>query len=51
MCLTWRKCTAAGAMAGAIIGQLAAVITWLVYTKIGYHTINLDTTGQPLDCA
>lgn len=30
MVLTWRKATAKGAMAGAIIGQICAIIAWLV---------------------
>ncbi|CAM9320156.1 unnamed protein product [Chrysoparadoxa australica] len=29
MCLTWAKCTAKGAMAGALLGQVAALITWI----------------------
>ena len=30
MVLTWKKATAKGAMAGAISGQICAVIAWLV---------------------
>lgn len=46
LCLTWSKTSGTGAILGAFIGQWAAVITWLVYAKVGYGAINLATTGK-----
>jgi Na+/proline symporter len=45
-CLLWSKCTKWGAISGALIGQWAGLIFWLVWTKVGYNDINLDTTGK-----
>jgi Na+(H+)/acetate symporter ActP len=45
MCVSWKKCSAAGAMAGAFSGQAAAVIAWLVAAKVYYGEITIDTLG------
>ena len=44
-CMVWSKCTATGAVAGALTGLAAAVCAWLGYTKANYGVVNLDTTG------
>jgi len=44
--LTWNKCSRYGAIAGALIGQIAGVITWLVWAKVGYDEVTKDTTGK-----
>jgi len=44
--LLWSKANAKGAMAGAIIGMLAGVTTWLSVTEVMYKRVNLDTTGR-----
>ena len=43
--ITWRNCSAAGAIAGAISGQIAAIISWLVSAKAHGGEITLKTTG------
>jgi len=45
-CLTWSKCSRWGAIAGALIGQWAGIITWLVWAKVGYGEVTVDTTGK-----
>ena len=44
-CMVWSKCTANGAVAGALTGLVAAVCAWLGYTKANYGVVNLTTTG------
>jgi urea-proton symporter len=45
MCVSWKKCSAAGAMAGAFSGQVAAVIAWLIAAKVEKGEITIDTLG------
>ncbi len=33
-CLMWSRCTAAGAISGALIGQWSGLTFWLVWTKV-----------------
>jgi len=42
--LTWSKVPRGAAIAGAIGGQAAAIIAWLVHTKIVYEDVNLTTS-------
>jgi len=44
--LTWKDANPVGAMAGAIIGMICAVITWLSYAEIEYGEVTVDTTGE-----
>eukprot|EP01024_Parvocaulis_polyphysoides_P012609 TRINITY_DN145_c0_g1_i8.p1 TRINITY_DN145_c0_g1~~TRINITY_DN145_c0_g1_i8.p1 ORF type:complete len:670 (-),score=124.97 TRINITY_DN145_c0_g1_i8:1431-3440(-) len=44
--LTWKDANPIGAMAGAIIGMICAVITWLSYAEIEYGEVTVDTTGE-----
>jgi len=44
-CLTWAKCSAVAAISGAISGQLAAVVAWLITCQAYYGEINIDTLG------
>lgn len=44
--LTWSQCSRYGAISGAIIGQIAGVITWLTWAKVGYDEVTKDTTGK-----
>lgn len=44
--LTWSKCSRYGAIAGALIGQIAGIIVWLVWAKVGYEEVTVDTTGK-----
>merc|ERR1711966_243935 len=49
--LTWKNASATGAIAGAIVGQVCAMITWIVCSTFerdadGKHgTVDLDTLG------
>ena len=49
--LTWKDASATGAIAGAVIGQICAMITWIVCSTFerdadGKHgTVDLDTLG------
>ena len=45
-CMVWSKCTAAGAVSGAITGLVAAVCAWLGYTKAKFGAISIATTGE-----
>lgn len=47
-CMVWSKCTAVGAISGAIVGLVAAVCGWLGYTKANFGVVNLTTTGAAL---
>ena len=42
--LTWKRVPKGAAIAAAIGGQAAAVIAWLVHTKIVYETVDINTT-------
>jgi len=44
--LTWRNCSAAGAVIGAVVGQWCAIITWLVCAKGLYGEVTVATTGM-----
>lgn len=44
--LLWRKANAVGAIAGAIIGCVVGITTWLSVTKVEYGRVNIDTTGK-----
>lgn len=44
-CLTWDKCSSVAAISGAVIGQLGAVVAWLVTCQAYYKTIDVDTLG------
>ncbi|CAN0306514.1 unnamed protein product, partial [Scytosiphon promiscuus] len=46
MVLTWKKATAKGAIAGAILGQICAVIGWLVTAQALEGEITIFSTGQ-----
>ncbi|CAN0211982.1 unnamed protein product [Ectocarpus sp. 6 AP-2014] len=46
MVLTWKKATAKGAIAGAILGQICAIIGWLVSAQALEGEITIDSTGQ-----
>jgi len=48
-CLTWKNANAAGAIAGAWMGQAMAIIVWLVVAQIDQGAINVDTLGT-LNC-
>jgi len=48
-CLTWKDANAAGAIAGAWIGQVMAIIVWLAVAQIDQGAINVDTLGT-LNC-
>ena len=48
-CMVWSKCTATGAVSGALTGLVAAVCAWLGYTKANYGVVNLTTTGAGAD--
>jgi len=41
----WSKCTAAGAISGAVVGLAAALCAWLGYTKANYGDVSLASTG------
>ncbi len=42
--LTWKRVPKGAAIAAAIGGQAAAIIAWLVHTKIVYETVDINTT-------
>lgn len=44
-CLMWSRCTAYGAISGALIGQWSGITFWLVWAKVGYGELSLTTTG------
>ncbi len=44
--LTWAKCSAAGAISGALVGLCGAVITWTVTAKCLYEEVTIDTLGK-----
>ena len=41
MSLTWAKCSAAGAMSGAIGGLLAAVATWMATAYVSSRSLDV----------
>ncbi|CAM9212257.1 unnamed protein product [Sphacelaria rigidula] len=44
--LTWKKATATGAISGAVIGQLCAVVAWLVSASALEGEVTIDTLGM-----
>ncbi|CAL8465288.1 g4823 [Coccomyxa elongata] len=42
--LTWKRVPKGAAIAAAIGGQAAAIIAWLVHTKIVYESVDINTT-------
>jgi hypothetical protein len=46
--ITWAKCSAAGAIAGALSGLGGAVITWCAVAKGLTGEVTIDTLGQDL---
>eukprot|EP00121_Abeoforma_whisleri_P003833 Awhi_evm1s3452 len=44
--ITWAGCTARGAVSGAIIGVICSVSTWLIFAKVEYGEITIDTLGE-----
>jgi len=48
-CLTWKQANASGAVAGAWIGQVLAIIVWLVVAQVDQGEINVTTLGT-LNC-
>jgi len=48
-CLTWKDANASGAVAGAWIGQMLAIIVWLVVAQADQGAINVKTLGT-LNC-
>ncbi|CAM9717321.1 unnamed protein product [Discosporangium mesarthrocarpum] len=45
MVLTWKKCTAAGAISGALLGQICGVIAWLVTASSLSGEVTVATLG------
>ncbi len=43
--ITWKNCSAAGAISGSVLGFIAALISWLVSAKMLFGEITLKTTG------
>jgi uncharacterized membrane protein YeaQ/YmgE (transglycosylase-associated protein family) len=43
--LTWKDCSATGALTGAVVGQVGAIIAWLVTAQVLDGEITLATTG------
>eukprot|EP01023_Acetabularia_acetabulum_P051081 TRINITY_DN5612_c0_g3_i1.p1 TRINITY_DN5612_c0_g3~~TRINITY_DN5612_c0_g3_i1.p1 ORF type:complete len:683 (+),score=122.91 TRINITY_DN5612_c0_g3_i1:137-2185(+) len=46
--LTWKDANPVGAIAGAIIGMICAVIAWLSYAQLTYGEITVQSTGENL---
>lgn len=47
--LTWRKATAKGAITGAVVGQLCAVIAWLVSDVESRDSSNSPVGGRAIE--
>jgi len=47
--LTWDKANAMGAIAGAWIGQITAIIVWIVVASVDQGAVNVSTLGT-LNC-
>ncbi|EKX42116.1 hypothetical protein GUITHDRAFT_74268, partial [Guillardia theta CCMP2712] len=45
-CLTWKDCSATGAICGAFAGLAAAMITWLVIADTYYGEVNVANMGS-----
>jgi hypothetical protein len=45
-CVMWDRCTANGAIGGALGGQALALCTWLVYARAGYGGVNVPALGE-----
>ena len=49
--LTWRKVPRGAAITGALAGQAAGIIAWLVHTQVVYGAITQDTSQvNPWTC-
>jgi Na+/proline symporter len=48
--LLWKKANAVGAMAGAIIGCVCGVITWLVVAQVRLQLAVKDAKDVPVFC-
>ncbi|CAN0316081.1 unnamed protein product [Ascophyllum nodosum] len=46
MVLTWKKASAKGAIAGALLGQICAIIAWLVSAAALEGEVTVDSTGE-----
>ena len=44
--ITWKKCSATAAIAGAIGGLIGSVITWMCTAKGLYGAVTVDTLGS-----
>lgn len=42
--LTWKRVPKGAAIAGAVGGQICAIIAWLVHTKIVFESVDITTT-------
>ncbi len=42
--LTWKRVPKGAAITAALGGQAAAIIAWLVHTKIVYEVVDINTT-------
>jgi SSS family transporter len=45
-CLMWDKCSARGAIGGALGGQFLALCTWFGYASVGYGGVSVDNLGE-----
>jgi Na+/proline symporter len=43
--ITWAKCSAAGAISGALVGLGGAIVTWCVTAKAMTGSVTIDTLG------
>lgn len=46
LCLVWSKCSAVGAVSGALLGQILGVITWIVAAQIEFEEVTVDSLGN-----
>lgn len=44
--LLWNKANAIGAILGVVVGQIAAIVTWLTVVAVEYGYFDLDVTGR-----
>lgn len=44
--ITWAKCSAAGAVSGALVGLVGAIITWTVTAHSLFGEVTIDTLGH-----
>jgi|Transcript_7346 SSS family transporter len=45
-CILWKKCTATGAITGAVVGQILAIITWISTAHGEFGEVSLASTGS-----